>query len=88
MAIARAVVHRPPLLLADEPTGNLDSNSGAGIVDLLHELHGEGTSIIVITHDNALAEKLPRRIMIRDGRLTADSSSTSDRVVVTAGATP
>lgn len=88
VAIARAVVHRPPLLLADEPTGNLDSKSGAGIVDLLHELHGEGTSIIVITHDNALAEKLPRRIMIRDGRLTADSSSTSERVVVTAGATP
>jgi putative ABC transport system ATP-binding protein len=86
VAIARAVVHRPPLLLADEPTGNLDSRSGAGIVELLHELHREGTSIIVITHDNALAEKLPRRIMIRDGRLTADSLETSERVVVTAGA--
>ncbi|AMM20077.1 ABC transporter ATP-binding protein [Frondihabitans sp. PAMC 28766] len=85
VAIARAVVHRPPMLLADEPTGNLDSKSGAGIVDLLHELHGEGTSIIVITHDNALAEKLPRRIMIRDGQLTADSRTASERVVVTAG---
>lgn len=86
VAIARAVVHRPALLLADEPTGNLDSRSGAGIVELLHELHGEGTSIIVITHDNALAEKLPRRIMIRDGRLTADSLVTSERVIVTAEA--
>jgi putative ABC transport system ATP-binding protein len=86
VAIARAVVHRPPLLLADEPTGNLDSRSGAGIVELLHELHSEGTSIIVITHDNALAEQLPRRIMIRDGKLTADSRETTERVVVTAGA--
>jgi putative ABC transport system ATP-binding protein len=85
VAIARAVVHRPPLLLADEPTGNLDSRSGAGIVELLHELHADGTSIIVITHDNALAERLPRRIMIRDGRLTADSLETTERVVVTAG---
>ena len=85
VAIARAVVHRPPLLLADEPTGNLDSRSGAGIIELLHELHAEGTSIIVITHDNDLAEKMPRRIMIRDGRLSADSLTSAERVVVTAG---
>jgi len=75
VAIARAVVHRPPLLLADEPTGNLDSRAGAGIVDLLHELHDEGTSVIVITHDVDLAASLPRRVAIRDGRIVDDSSS-------------
>jgi len=75
VAIARAVVHRPPLLLADEPTGNLDSRAGAGIVELLHELHREGTSIIVITHDADLAARLPRRVTIRDGHVVDDSSS-------------
>ena len=75
VAIARAVVHRPPLLLADEPTGNLDSRAGAGIVELLHELHREGTSIIVITHDVDLAARLPRRVTIRDGHVVDDSSS-------------
>ncbi|GAA4671999.1 ABC transporter ATP-binding protein [Frondihabitans cladoniiphilus] len=87
VAIARAVVHRPPLLLADEPTGNLDTRSGAGIVELLHELHGQGTSVIVITHDNALAEKLPRRVMIRDGKLAGDSAdaATIGPVLVTSG---
>lgn len=85
VAIARAVVHRPPLLLADEPTGNLDSKSGGSIVELLHELHEGGTSIIVITHDNGLAEKLPRRITIRDGRLTADSLTSTGRMPVMSG---
>ena len=73
MAIARAVVGDPPLLLADEPTGNLDSASGASIVELLHELHRQGTTVIVITHDNELAAKLPRQIAIRDGRVVGDS---------------
>ena len=67
VAIARAVVGDPPLLLADEPTGNLDSASGASIVELLHELHRQGTTVIVITH------KLPRQIAIRDGRVVGDS---------------
>ena len=71
---ARAVVGEPPLLLADEPTGNLDSTSGASIVELLHELHAQGTTIIVITHDNELAAQLPRQIAIRDGRIVGDSS--------------
>ena len=71
---ARAVVGEPPLLLADEPTGNLDSTSGASIVELLHELHSQGTTIIVITHDNELAAQLPRQIAIRDGRIVGDSS--------------
>ena len=74
VAIARAVVGEPPLLLADEPTGNLDSTSGASIVELLHELHAQGTTIIVITHDNELAARLPRQIAIRDGRIVGDSS--------------
>ena len=74
VAIARAVVGEPPLLLADEPTGNLDSTSGASIVELLHELHAQGTTIIVITHDNELAAQLPRQIAIRDGRIVGDSS--------------
>ncbi|AMD86822.1 ABC transporter ATP-binding protein [Actinomyces radicidentis] len=74
VAIARAVVGDPPLLLADEPTGNLDSTSGASIVELLHELHRQGTTVIVITHDNELAAQLPRQIAIRDGRIVGDSS--------------
>ena len=74
VAIARAVVGDPPLLLADEPTGNLDSVSGASIVELLHELHEQGTTVVVITHDNELASRLPRRVAIRDGRIVADSA--------------
>ena len=75
VAIARAVVGDPPLLLADEPTGNLDSVSGASIVELLHELHEQGTTIVVITHDNDLAMKLPRQVAIKDGRIVHDSAA-------------
>ena len=75
VAIARAVVGDPPLLLADEPTGNLDSMSGASIVELLHELHEQGTTIVVITHDNDLAMKLPRQVAIKDGRIVHDSAA-------------
>ena len=73
VAIARAVVGDPPLLLADEPTGNLDSTSGAAIVQLLRELNGQGTTIVVITHDVDLAARFPRQITIRDGRVVDDS---------------
>ncbi|HXH34195.1 MAG TPA: ABC transporter ATP-binding protein [Plantibacter sp.] len=73
VAIARAVVGDPPLLLADEPTGNLDSSSGATIVALLHELNASGTTVVVITHDVELAQQLPRRVGIRDGHLVSDS---------------
>jgi putative ABC transport system ATP-binding protein len=71
VAIARAVVGDPPLLLADEPTGNLDSASGAAIVELLHDLNRQGTTVVVITHDAGLAERLPRRIALRDGRVVS-----------------
>ena len=75
VAIARAVMGNPPLLLADEPTGNLDSRSSESIVELLHTLHAAGTTVVVITHDAALAARLPRRITLRDGAVLADSGS-------------
>jgi putative ABC transport system ATP-binding protein len=73
VAIARAVIGEPPILLADEPTGNLDSRSGEGVVELLHSLHADGTSVIVITHDAELAAMLPRRVAISDGTVLHDS---------------
>jgi putative ABC transport system ATP-binding protein len=72
VAIARAVVARPAIVLADEPTGNLDSATGAGVLDLLEELHAEGATIAVITHDQAIAGRLPRRVDLRDGRIERD----------------
>jgi putative ABC transport system ATP-binding protein len=77
VAIARALVADPPLILADEPTGNLDQHSGASVVELLHELNARGTAVVVITHDVELAASLPRRVSIRDGRVVADERTPS-----------
>jgi putative ABC transport system ATP-binding protein len=72
VAVARALVGRPSLLLADEPTGALDSESGAGVLELLRELHESGTTIVVITHDHDVAAMLPRQVHIRDGQIVPD----------------
>jgi putative ABC transport system ATP-binding protein len=73
VAIARALVARPAIVFADEPTGNLDSQTGAGIIDLLRELHREGATIAVITHEHEIAAAMQRRIELRDGRVVADA---------------
>jgi putative ABC transport system ATP-binding protein len=76
-AIARALAGRPALVMADEPTGNLDSATGASILELLRELHREGTTIVVITHDLQVAAAMERRIEIKDGRIIGDTPTTA-----------
>lgn len=75
VAIARAVVNEPAIVMADEPTGNLDSRSSGAIMDLIHQLHSQGTTVLVITHDTAVAQSLPRQITFRDGRIEHDSAT-------------
>jgi putative ABC transport system ATP-binding protein len=77
VAIARALVGRPRVVLADEPTGNLDSAAGASLVRLLQDLNRRGTTLVVVTHDHTVAAAMTRRIELRDGRIVADSGGRS-----------
>jgi putative ABC transport system ATP-binding protein len=74
VAIARALVNEPALVLADEPTGALDTSNGRVVLELLYRLHEEGTTIALITHDRDIAARLPRRVELLDGRLVADTA--------------
>jgi putative ABC transport system ATP-binding protein len=73
-AIARAMLLKPALLLADEPTGNLDSKSAANVLELLAEVHAEGQTVVMVTHDHDVAERAPRQVRLRDGRIEHDST--------------
>ena len=79
VAIARAIAQAPPVILADEPTGNLDSHSTQEIMGILKELHREGSTVILITHDNEIAAQAKRVIKIRDGRIESDSAELPHR---------
>jgi putative ABC transport system ATP-binding protein len=72
VAIARALVNEPAIILADEPTGNLDSKSGAEIIEILHQLHDQGLTIVMVTHDPDIARRSERIVHIHDGQITAD----------------
>ena len=75
VAIARALLGRPAIVFADEPTGNLDSRTGAGVLELLRELNAEGSTIMIITHDHDIAAALPRRVELRDGLVEVDTGT-------------
>lgn len=72
-AIARSLIMSPALLLADEPTGNLDSKSAADVLALIDELHGQGQTIVLVTHDNDIAARVPRHVRLRDGKVESDA---------------
>lgn len=82
VAIARAIAQAPPIILADEPTGNLDSNSTKEIMQILRELHKEGRTVIIITHDNEIAQQADRVIRISDGRIVEDTLEQKEAEVV------
>lgn len=78
VAIARAIAARPPIIMADEPTGNLDTKSGADVMRILHELSEEGRTIVLITHDNDIARQAKRAIRIIDGKVVSDTTNAED----------
>ena len=75
VAIARALIHSPSIILADEPTGNLDSTSGLELMKILHDLHDRGTTMVVVTHDKDVALQADRIIEMRDGQISNDRST-------------
>jgi putative ABC transport system ATP-binding protein len=72
VAIARAIAKRPAIILADEPTGNLDSRSGGEVIELLHRLAADGATLVLITHDERIAAGFERRVQMRDGEIVGD----------------
>ena len=72
VAIARAIATRPPIIMADEPTGALDSKTGRHVLEILRQLNGEGSTIILITHDDGIAAQARRRVRLSDGRVVSD----------------
>ena len=74
VAIARAIAARPPIIMADEPTGALDSKTGRQVLEILHSLHEDGTTIILITHDNGIAATAERIVRLSDGKIVADGT--------------
>jgi putative ABC transport system ATP-binding protein len=75
VAIARALLMQPALLLADEPTGNLDSRSAAGVLDLMSEVHASGQTVVLVTHDSDIAARAQRQVHLRDGKVEYDSAA-------------